>query len=236
MTEPRTVLGMRPMGLALVALILLGALGGGVAIGLLLDQRDEAVVERDDAEAEQAVTETAAASLLDQLDGECATAAAEDRTPRQQRICAAADDVAETITGAAGPQGPPGPPGPAGPAGSDGQDGEDGSRGPRGFIGPVGPDGIPGTAGATGQQGPTGPVGPQGEPGQPGPQGPQGEPGADGEPGRDGQDGQDGADGTANPGTYTCPDPDHYIYGFTVDEAGDVTLDCRPDDAGPLAP
>lgn len=211
----RTFFGMTTMGVVTVVFILLGSLGGGIAIGLLLDRNDELVVQRDDAETEQAVTEAAAASLLDQIDAECA--GGNPQTDRQARICAAADDVAESITGAAGPPGPPGPAGATGAPGQAGTDGRDGARGPRGFIGPVGPAGPPGATGESGTTGATGPSGTAGPQGEPGPAGPQGEPG------------ENGDDGTATPGTYTCPEPDtQRLVGITFTEAGDVELDCRP--------
>lgn len=216
----RTYFGMSAMGVVTVVFILLGSLGGGIAIGLLIDRNDELKVERNDAQTEQAATEEAAATLLDQIDAECT--AAFPRTDRQQAICEAAQKTAETITGAAGPPGPPGLPG------VDGRDGLDstvpGPPGPRGkpgrtVVGPRGPPGVDGKDGAAGKS----IVGPQGPPGSPGPAGP---------PGQDGSDGADGEDGTATPGTYTCDNPEHYVYGFTVTEAGDVQLDCRPLPAG----
>ena len=225
---PRSHASRAVLFLAMALLLLVtGGATGWVLADQRGEQRDQAVVERDDAEAEQAVTETAAASLLDQIDSECSTTTPDDRTARQQRLCEAADDVAETITGTAGP---PGPPGPAGADGADGSDGDDGARGPRGRPGR---DGEDGTDGATGPTGETGPPGAPGEPGQDGAPGPAGE---DGQPGQDGAPGTPGRDGTATPGTYTCPDPDQYVYGITVAPDGDVTLDCRPDNTGPFTP
>lgn len=217
---PRTYFGMSPMGVVTIVFILLGSLGGGIAIGLLIDRNDELVVQRDDAETEQAVTETAAASLLDQIDDECSTTTPQDRTARQQRLCEAADEVAETITGAAGPPGPPGPAGADGATGATGPRGEQGPRGPRGFIGPVGVDGLDGLSGVDGATGATGPQGPPG---------PAGADGQDGTDGKDGAAGADGRDGTAIPGTYTCPEPDtQRLVGITFTPEGDVELDCRP--------
>lgn len=222
MKTPRTIAGVPAIMAAFVACALVTALAVGVALALLISQRDEAVVEQAKAERSNAETEQAAMSLLDELDLECDALDA-DRTARQDRICTAAEETAETITG---DQGPAGPIGPTGPAGQDGQDGEDGAdstvpgpRGPRGFIGPVGPEGPPGAS-------VTGPPGPQGPPGEPGPQGPQGEPGSDG---------ADGDDGIPGAGTYTCPMPDSQkLVGVTFLPGGGVELDCRPDDDQPL--
>ena len=205
------------------------ALGVGLAYGLnsLAALKERADQGRADRAELRTIVVAQGATLAEQqeaLDQANQRLIAAGRSPVEDPSTDLPAPLPTYLPGARGPQGPPGV------DGQDGRDGKTGARGPRGRRGEQGP------VGATGQQGPPGPVGTQGEPGQTGPQGPQGDPGADGEPGRDGQDGQDGADGTANPGTYTCPDPDHYVYGFTVDEAGNVTLDCRPDDAGPLAP
>jgi Collagen triple helix repeat (20 copies) len=82
-----------------------------------------------------------------------------------------------------GPQGPTGPTGPTGPQGPKGDTGATGPAGPAGPAGPkgdtgaTGPQGPKGDTGATGPQGPAGPQGPPGPKGDTGATGPQGVPG-----------------------------------------------------------
>lgn len=192
--EQRLILGMPPVGFALVVMIAVAALTSGIAIALLMDGRDQARTERD-------VVLGQAQELVDCV-----------KDPLTTDCQAEAEQAEETIDEVA--QGEPGPAGATGPQGVQGLQGipgPQGIRGPRGFIGPVGPSGPRGAVGATGDDGAQGPAGAAGAVG---PQGPQGEPGP---PGRD---------GTAQVGTYSCPDA-QYVAGFSVGDAGFVTLDCR---------
>lgn len=206
----------QPRRLASVFLgLALGTLIVGFATGWLLAGQRGA--ERDDAQA-------AARPLADQLLELC-----ERDTDRADKlaeigVCDRAEDAREVVDDGADPvlvPGPPGPQGPPGPAGrdgfgidgADGRDGKDGAdgrdgQGTRGAIGPrgfscvdeLGIEECRGPAGAPGPPGPGGPAGPKGDPGPP---------------------------GTARPGTYTCSDGE-YVAGFTIGDAGAVTLDCRP--------
>lgn len=159
-----------------------------------------------------------------------------------QDICDDADAVVEGAAGAPGAPGPPGPQGPQGVPGIQGVRGLPGPAGPRGLPGADGEDGRDGATGPPGEPGaggPPGPPGPPGEPGQdgtdgaPGPEGPPGPAGADSTvPGPEGPRGPQGEPGTAVPGAYLCP-AGEYMTGFTVDEAGAVTLTCATLPADP---
>lgn len=165
-----------------------------------------------------------------------------------QNICDSADAVVEGAAGAAGAAGPPGPEGPQGVPGIQGVRGLAGPAGLRGLPGADGEDGPPGATGAPGAPGedgaggPPGPAGPAGEPGADGedgaagPEGPAGPAGADGATGPEGPRGPQGAPGTAVPGAYLCP-AGEYMTGFTVDDAGAVTLECSalPADPPPVS-
>ncbi|MEQ7847707.1 hypothetical protein [Nocardioides kribbensis] len=131
-------------------------------------------------------------------------------------------DEPALIPGPPGEDGLPGLPGLDGLNGTDGKDGRNGQDGADSTtVGPRGPRGETGLScvddlGLAACRGPQGPVGATGAPGAdstvPGPQGPQG---------------PAGPAGTANPGTYTCPDGE-VAQGFTIGEAGGVTLLCVP--------
>lgn len=132
------------------------------------------------------------------------------------------EDEPVLIPGPPGEDGLPGLPGLDGLDGADGKDGRNGQDGADSTtVGPRGPRGETGLScvddlGLAACRGPQGPVGATGAPGAdstvPGPQGPQG---------------PAGPAGTANPGTYTCPDGE-VAQGFTIGEAGGVTLLCVP--------
>ena len=216
MSRRRTIAGFPAVTAAFIVCALVTALSVGVAVTLLITERDDARTGERRAKVEQAITEDATASLLDEIDTECDTI--DDPSPRQTRICDAAEETAQTITGDPIP-GPPGADGVDGLPGASivGPQGERGQRGPRGFIGPVGPQGVPGADGRNGADGSNGTDGDDSS--VPGPQGP---------PGADGQDGADGRDGNAVPGTYQCPDPDQFVFGITFTPDGAVVLDCRP--------
>lgn len=210
----RLIFGMPPLGVALVVLIATTALMSGIAIALLMQDRDVARNERD-----------AVAGQSQEL-VDCV------RDPDTTDCAAEAEELDDTIDEVAqGDPGPAGAQGPVGPQGLQGAAGQTGPQGPRGFIGPVGPAGPPGDDGDAGSAGAVGQQGPQGEPGATGPAGEPGPPGPAGDPG------QDGRDGTAQPGTYTCPDG-QYVAGLTVGDAGAVFLDCRPlpADPAPITP
>lgn len=189
--------------------------------------------------------ESSAVSLAQQVQAACESEGSLDING--QNLCDRADAVVEGTAGAAGPIGPEGPqgipgiqgvrglPGPTGPRGLpgvDGQDGDDGAPGARGepgqdgTQGPPGPPGAPGADGVDGATGEPGADGKDGQDGATGPEGPPGPAGADStEPGPEGPRGPQGPPGTAAPGAYQCP-AGEYVTGFTVDDAGVVTLTC----------
>ncbi|WP_228941853.1 hypothetical protein [Nocardioides sp. Leaf374] len=221
--------------LAAVAFLVLVA--GFGAAWLLAGQRE---VERDQATA---VT----ASVVDQLLAECTENPGDDGSARAD-LCQRAEEVKADIDagdeptatlipgpvgascveelglpacrGTTGPAGPQGDTGPRGRPGTDGRPGRDGDDST--VPGPTGLSCVEelGLAACRGPVGPASTVpGPAGPAGSQGPQGPA---------------------GTANPGTYSCPDG-QYVAGFTIGEAGGVSLDCRtpgalatePDPANP---
>lgn len=204
---------------AVTVLVVLAGFGGG---WWLAGQRE---VERDQATA---VT----ASVVDQLLAECTENPGDTGSARAD-LCARAEEVKADIDagdeptatlipgpvgascveelglpacrGTTGPEGPQGDTGPRGRPGTDGRPGRDGDDST--VPGPAGPSCIDelSLAACRGPVGPTGATGPAGPVGAQGPQGPA---------------------GTANPGTYSCPDG-QYVAGFTIGDAGGVSLDCR---------
>src|ERR1044072_6979328 len=198
MTRTEIVLYRNRRLLVLTAILL--ALGGGVALSLLLihreaDARQELATEANLRGTAVSTLAGDVRALREQVKAGGETHVAPDPSTAVEDLPARAE-VPVPIPGPAGPSGdgrpawgppragrgarrptraPPGPRGPPGPSGAPGKSGADGS---------------PGSAGEPGAVGPTGPAGPQGVQGEPGPAGPQGEPGPAGADGADGQDGQ----------------------------------------------
>lgn len=175
----RLLFGMTPVSVACVALIVVLAASSGVAIGLLMRDREAA---QSQAGAVAGQSQQLVDCVRDPSNVDCEAEAA--------KVEKTIDDVGAGEPGPPGATGQNGTNGATGPSGVDGQagrDGTDGARGPRGFIGPIGPNGLAGAAGADGQNGAQGPAGAPGEAGAPGPAGDPGAPGADGRDGTDGR-------------------------------------------------
>ncbi|MFE2712202.1 collagen-like protein [Streptomyces mirabilis] len=181
MTRAELTLARRWRWIAVVAALLF--LGGGVALSLLLIQREAHAREQVAHEANLRGTAVSTLAgdvraLREQVKAEGKTPVAPDPTKAVANLPARA----EVPVPIPGPQGPTGSPGPSGPSGLPGKAGGTGAAGTSGAVGPTGP------AGPAGSVGSVGPTGPQGQ------QGPAGPAGQDGTDGRDGQNGQ------------TCPD------------------------------
>lgn len=183
MTRTELVLYRNRRLLLLVAVLL--TLGGGVALSLILIEREA------DARRELATEANLRGDAVSVLAGDVralrAQVEGEGKVPVAPDPTAAVEDLPDRA------EVPVPIPGPAGADGEDGVDGEPGASGKPGDSGKAGKDGADGADGVAGEPGPvgaTGPAGPPGPQGEPGPAGPQGEPGADGADGADGRDGQ----------------------------------------------
>ncbi len=203
---------------AIVALALVLALAGGTLAFLTLSQKlSEADSRLDKADEDRSSLQSQATQQTEGIEKITdALGSANQRLADAGEPTVPIPEAAEEVVGVPGPQGAPGDRGPrgftgdeggTGSSGSDGSDGSDstvpGPRGLRGFPGPAstvpGPQGPPGPAGADSTiPGPQGPVGPQGE---------------------------RGPTGTAQPGAYSCAEG-QYVTGFSVGDAGGVTLMC----------
>ncbi|MEI5100282.1 collagen-like protein [Streptomyces sp. PmtG] len=194
-------------------------LGGGVALSLLMIQREANAREQVAHEAD--LRGTAVSTLagdVRELRAQLEAAGEKPKVPDPAKVVEDLPDRAEVPVPIPGPRGPAGEPGRAGASGRPGGDGRDGAAGQDGADGPggePGPSGVPGAPGADGSDGADGAAGPPGPQGEPGPAGPQGEQGPRGEPGEPGRDGQ------------TCPD------GYSLQPPPDDpdALVCRRDGA-----
>jgi hypothetical protein len=171
MTRTEIVLYRNRRLLVLTAILL--ALGGGVALSLLLIHREA------DARQELATEANLRGTAVSTLAGDVRALREQVKAGGETPVAPDPSTAVEDLPARA--EVPVPIPGPAGPSGSPGASGAPGKSGA---------DGSPGSAGEPGAVGPTGPAGPQGVQGEPGPAGPQGEPGPAGADGADGQDGQ----------------------------------------------
>lgn len=173
MTRAELALARRWKTIAIVATLLF--LGGGVALSLLLVQREATARQQVAHEAD--LRGTAVSTLagdVRQLRSQLKAKGEKPSVPDPSKAVEDLPDRAEV------PVPIPGPPGPKGSKGDSGK--------PAPTITPN--DGSPGSPGAPGVDSTVpGPQGPQGEPGKPGADGPQGEQGPSGERGEQGPQG-----------------------------------------------
>ncbi|MFF7550958.1 collagen-like protein [Streptomyces canus] len=171
MTRTEIVLYRNRRLLVLTAILL--ALGGGVALSLLLIHREADA--RQELATEANLRGTAVSTLAGDVRALRQQVKAGGETPVAPDPAAAVSDLparAEVPVPIPGPPGPSGSPGASGAPGTNGVDGSPGAAGEPGAVGPTGPAGA---------QGEPGPAGPQGEPGPAGPAGPAGADGRDGQ-------------------------------------------------------
>lgn len=199
--------------LGLVALLIVGSIGGNFYLGARLAASQNERVQ--------------VSNTLDQVQEEYNGLYREytDATGGQPDA-ATPSQVNDSVTMAPGK---PGTPGVAGAQGPRGMMGERGQAGPAGPAGPAGADGEDGTAGAnggngkdglSGKDGLTGSAGADGAPGAPGAQGPQGEPGAQGGAGPAGMDGR-------GISSVTCAADGSWIINYTDGMSSTTPGPCR---------
>ena len=200
---------------AIVAVALVLALAGGTLAFLTLSQKlSEADSRLDQADEDRSSLQSQATQQtlgIEKITD--ALGSANQRLADAGEPTVPIPEAAEEVVGVPGPQGAPG------------------DRGPRGFTGDEGSTGLSGTDGSDSTA--PGPRGLRGLPGAdstvPGPQGAQGPAGADstvpGPQGPVGPQGERGPAGTAQPGAYSCAEG-QYVTGFSVGDAGGVTLMC----------